>query len=81
MTFSKSTARPGEGVNIRFSASPRSLCSYGVIDKSVFLEGGDNQLSPSKALSKIQNLALREWTRIYRDRDEKCGPIPKNGKL
>ena len=67
MTFSKSEARPGEPVDILFSAKPDSLCSYGIVDKSVFLEGGDNQLSLSKAISKIQNLALDHWTGYVSD--------------
>lgn len=62
MRFSKTEARPGEDIDVTFSASADSLCSYGIIDKSVFLEGGDNQLSLSRALQRIQDLALERWT-------------------
>ncbi|XP_067934593.1 ovostatin-like [Watersipora subatra] len=78
MRFSKSEARPGEPVDLLFTASPNSLCSYGVVDKSVFLEGGDNQLSLSKALSKIKNLALQEWSGVYWSDFSQCGSLPSN---
>ncbi|XP_067935022.1 murinoglobulin-2-like [Watersipora subatra] len=80
MRFSKSDARPGEPVDLLFSASPNSFCSYGVVDKSVFLEGGDNQLSLSKALDKIQRLALQEWSGVYESELSKCGSVPTNGE-
>ncbi|XP_067934596.1 ovostatin-like isoform X3 [Watersipora subatra] len=78
MRFSKSEARPGEPVDLLFTASPNSLCSYGVVDKSVFLEGGDNQLSLSKALNSIQRLALQEWSGVYENQLSQCGPVPTN---
>lgn len=62
ISFSKQRAKPGEEVDIELKASAGSLCSYGIVDKSVFLEGGDNQLTLDKALNKIQQFNLREWS-------------------
>ncbi|XP_067934592.1 alpha-2-macroglobulin-like protein 1 [Watersipora subatra] len=78
MRFSKGEARPGEPVDLLFTASPNSLCSYGVVDKSVFLEGGDNQLSLSKALGSVQMLALHERSGVYENQPSQCGPDPTN---
>jgi len=58
MQFSKEETRFGEDISIAFTASPSSLCGYGVVDKSVFLHEGDNQLSFSKAFARKSQYTL-----------------------
>ena len=62
MKFSKEEARPGEDVGISFTASPNSLCGYGVVDKSVFLKGGNNQLTLAHAINQIRRYILYSWS-------------------
>ena len=48
MEFTPTTVRPGHAVNLRLEASPDSTCFVGMVDKSINLLGGSNQLTPSQ---------------------------------
>ncbi|KAL4228109.1 Ovostatin-like [Mactra antiquata] len=42
MTFTKPSVRPGELIDVKLSASPGSICTTTMVDKSVYLHGGLN---------------------------------------
>ena len=48
MKFNKDTVYPGNDVKFNVKASPGSICSVGVVDKSINLLAGNNQLTPEK---------------------------------
>jgi len=48
MKFDQDTVYPGNDVSFNLKASPGSLCSVGVVDKSINLLGGDHQLTPEQ---------------------------------
>lgn len=50
MDFVEKTVHPGNDVEIRLKADPGSLCSVGVVDKSINLLGGDHQITPEKVM-------------------------------
>ena len=51
MKFDKQTVYPGNEVTVNLKASPGSLCSVGVVDKSINLLGGDHQITPDQVFS------------------------------
>lgn len=54
MTFKQNNVRPGSHVDLTLKASPGSLCSTGMIDKSVYLHGGVNLLKMSDIDDKLR---------------------------
>lgn len=50
MQFSDETVLPGAETKISLSAAPGSLCSIGVVDKSVNILGGDHQITPETVI-------------------------------
>lgn len=62
MTFSTDVAHVGDNVTIDIEATPGSTCSYSVVDQSVFLAGGNNQMTLKQAIDKVQSIALSEWS-------------------
>ena len=47
--------RPGHPASIAVRAEPGSLCALGVVDKSVHIMGGNNQLTKNKVQSPLLN--------------------------
>jgi hypothetical protein len=45
-------------VQMKLKASPESLCSVSVVDKSVELLGGRNQLTPGQVLDRLATFDL-----------------------
>ena len=62
MMFDIEKGTPDTDVVMSLKASPDSLCAYGTVDKSVFLKGGDNQLSLSTISDMLQGYTLSEWS-------------------
>ncbi len=60
MEFVDEEALPGEMTKLKIQAAPGSLCGVGVVDKSVQLLGGDNQLKRSKVFSSLEKHQLSE---------------------
>ncbi|KAL5004353.1 hypothetical protein ScPMuIL_017809, partial [Solemya velum] len=50
MDFDEDSVHPGSPATLRITADPGSLCSVGVVDKSITLLGGSNQLTPKQVL-------------------------------
>lgn len=53
MSFADGPVFPGDPATLRVSASPGSLCGIGVVDKSVLLLGGQNQLTLEQVYGRI----------------------------
>lgn len=63
VNFSKDKAKPAEEVSLKVKASPNSLCSYGVLDKSVVVESGrNNQLTLAEVLDFLRNIGINEYS-------------------
>ncbi|XP_067933197.1 pregnancy zone protein-like [Watersipora subatra] len=54
MEFSKRRGNPGEDVKVSLQAAPLSLCSYKVVDKSVYLKGDSEDLTQD-AVANLRN--------------------------
>ena len=48
LNFDPAKVFPGAETVLHLQAAPESLCSVGVVDKSVHVLGGNNQVSPAK---------------------------------
>ena len=62
MSFDKARGKPGDDVKMSLKASPSSLCAFGAVDKSVYLKGGNNQLSQKTLTNMISHYSLSEYT-------------------
>ena len=58
MTFKEKTVRPGDKIEMTLTASPGSLCSASMADKSVYLHGGLNLLQTSDIDNRLQEYDL-----------------------
>ncbi|XP_033634887.1 uncharacterized protein LOC117296122 isoform X3 [Asterias rubens] len=73
MEFVDEEALPGDMTKLKIQAAPGSLCGVGVVDKSVQLLGGDNQLKRSKVFSSLEKHQLSEKDGEL-DKSEHCPP-------
>ena len=48
VSFDDTEKRPGQPTTLRVESDPQSLCAVGVVDKSVHILGGSNQLTIAK---------------------------------
>ncbi|KAL3865380.1 hypothetical protein ACJMK2_042772 [Sinanodonta woodiana] len=62
MEFASTKVRPGEETMFRLQASPNSLCSVGMVDKSVNLMGGDHQLTPAR----VETVSTKRYHHYHR---------------
>lgn len=62
LKFDIEKGTPDTDVTMSVKASPDSLCAYGTVDKSVYLKGGDNQLSQARISEMLQSYTLHEWS-------------------
>ncbi|XP_078694938.1 alpha-2-macroglobulin-like isoform X5 [Branchiostoma floridae x Branchiostoma belcheri] len=60
MSFPKTSQLPGASTKLTVKASPGSLCSVGVVDKSVHLMRSSNQLTQGKIFAELNGLDLSE---------------------
>ncbi|WAQ98097.1 A2MG-like protein [Mya arenaria] len=67
MGFNKAEARPGDEVEYLLQAAPGSLCSVGMVDKSVTLLAGDNHLSPDEVLKRVNKAKRVSTYTFYND--------------
>ncbi|KAK3608165.1 hypothetical protein CHS0354_034124 [Potamilus streckersoni] len=65
MEFVSAKVRPGEGAVFNLYASPNSLCSVGMVDKSVNLMGGAHQLTPEKVLDAVRKVQSDDHYHSY----------------
>ncbi|XP_046559069.1 LOW QUALITY PROTEIN: alpha-2-macroglobulin-like [Haliotis rubra] len=54
MAFTPSKEYPGYPTQLSLSAAPGSLCMVGVVDQSVYLLGGKNQITPKQLFSPLE---------------------------
>ncbi|KAJ8029030.1 Murinoglobulin-1 [Holothuria leucospilota] len=59
LDFSDEEVLPGSETKLKVSAEPGSLCGVGIVDKSVYVLGGDNKLTPKKLFSEF-DLSIRQ---------------------
>ncbi len=50
--FLEKKVLPGGEATLRVKAEPGSVCSIGVVDKSINILGGEHQLTPNKVHMK-----------------------------
>lgn len=61
LAWSRSKAQPGEQVDLNLSAEPESLCSLGVVDKSVeLLSSQDDDLTVDKVFELVEEFMVKE---------------------
>lgn len=48
LEFSEPEVEPGSETTLKVSAENGSLCGIGIVDKSVYVLGGENKLTPKK---------------------------------
>nr|ACF39935.1 alpha2-macroglobulin [Cristaria plicata] len=65
MEFVSAKARPGEAAAFNLYASPNSLCSVGMVDKSVNLLGGEHQLTPKKVFDEVRKVRSDNYYHSY----------------
>ncbi|XP_071112915.1 alpha-2-macroglobulin-like protein 1 [Haliotis cracherodii] len=53
MAFTPSKEYPGYPTQLSLTAAPGSLCMVGVVDKSVYVLGGKNQITPQQLFSPL----------------------------
>lgn len=53
LKFEKASIKPGTVAKYKISATPKSLCAVGAVDKSVHLLKSDNQITADKVLLLI----------------------------
>lgn len=63
MNFDTDEGQPGDEVLMTIKASPASLCAYETVDKSVHLQGGNNQLDAAKLSSVLRRYNLDKSSR------------------
>ncbi|KAL3865378.1 hypothetical protein ACJMK2_042770, partial [Sinanodonta woodiana] len=79
MEFASTKVRPGEETMFRLQASPNSLCSVGMVDKSVNLMGGDHQLTPARVLDEVKKVQTgSRYHSYWLDDDKYCKKKNKN---
>ncbi|XP_064607902.1 alpha-2-macroglobulin-like isoform X2 [Liolophura sinensis] len=70
MSFADSPVFPGDPATLQVSASPGSLCGIGVVDKSVLLLGGQNQLTLEQVMEFLRNRDPLRYPSAYLDYKE-----------
>ncbi|XP_071499850.1 pregnancy zone protein-like [Diadema antillarum] len=73
ISFSDEERMPGAETEITIRASPGSLCAVGVVDRSVHILGGDNQLKGDKIFSSLDRYQLSS-TGGYLEPSTRCEP-------
>ncbi|KAL3865817.1 hypothetical protein ACJMK2_043167 [Sinanodonta woodiana] len=73
MEFVSAKVRPGEATAFKLHASPNSLCSVGMVDKSVSLLGGQHQLTPKDVLDKVRKVqSVNRYHSYWQDDGKYC---------
>ncbi|XP_042230883.1 alpha-1-macroglobulin-like [Homarus americanus] len=73
LAWSHSRVQPGEDVNVNLSAEPQSLCSLGVVDKSVELLSSQNDdLTVDEIFKIVENSMILEWENAQSDDTKYC---------
>lgn len=67
MTFNKDKVRPGANTKMTIEATPFSLCAIGMVDESVHLLGGNNQITPDKIFKSLKQYNLQPASHIFSD--------------
>ncbi|XP_067137235.1 alpha-2-macroglobulin-like protein 1 isoform X2 [Centruroides vittatus] len=65
MKFADRKQFPGAKTSIHVSAAPQSVCSVGVVDKSVYLLEGGDVLTKSKIYDHLRTLDTSEYAHPY----------------
>ncbi|XP_060595045.1 alpha-2-macroglobulin-like [Ruditapes philippinarum] len=70
ISFDEVKVKPGANVNLNVGASPSSTCFVGMLDKSVTLLGGNNQLTPGQLFEKVKKVSRRKHHVSYWKEDK-----------
>ncbi|XP_052100569.1 alpha-2-macroglobulin-like isoform X3 [Mytilus californianus] len=70
MKFDQDTVYPGNEVNINLKAAPGSLCSVGVVDKSINLLAGNHQITPDQIFGRFKEPNI--YTSYWQDDKKYC---------
>ncbi|KAL4228080.1 Alpha-2-Macroglobulin [Mactra antiquata] len=68
--FDESSVRPGDDLNYKIKASAGSTCFVGMVDKSVMLLGGSNQVTPKQVFDKVSQVS-RQYFYQYTGGDDR----------
>lgn len=81
MTFNKNNVKPGSNTKMTIGATPFSLCAIGMVDKSVHLLGGNNQITPDKIFENLKHYKLQPASHLFSDREhcQNYSPFPPPG--
>ncbi|XP_050400640.1 alpha-1-macroglobulin isoform X3 [Patella vulgata] len=72
MEFTEEQVLPGATTGIKLEAAPGSLCSIGIVDKSVNILGGDHQITPEKLLKKLDEFSVSRYGYNYFSDKDYC---------
>ncbi|CAC5364876.1 unnamed protein product [Mytilus coruscus] len=70
MKFDQDTVYPGNEVNVNLKAAPGSLCSVGVVDKSINLLAGNHQITPDQIFGRFKEPNV--YTSYWQDDKKYC---------
>ncbi|XP_071167643.1 alpha-2-macroglobulin-like isoform X4 [Mytilus edulis] len=70
MKFDQDTVYPGNEVNVNLKAAPGSLCSVGVVDKSINLLAGNHQITPDQIFGRFKEPYM--YTSYWQDDKNYC---------
>ncbi|KAL5004830.1 hypothetical protein ScPMuIL_018286 [Solemya velum] len=79
MNFDENSVYPGSPATLRITADPGSLCSVGVVDKSITLLGGSNQLTPKQVFEKLQSIDREPYYHYGLEDREYCAKKESGG--
>ncbi|XP_042877971.1 alpha-2-macroglobulin-like isoform X7 [Penaeus japonicus] len=73
LVWSSAKVQPGEQATLDLSAAPQSICSLGVVDKSVELLSSQNdELTLDKVFDIVENSMIKEWELTQADDYDYC---------
>ncbi|GAB1609825.1 pregnancy zone protein-like [Argonauta hians] len=69
MNFNKDSAKPQQHVKLSVKAAAKSRCAIAMVDKSVHILGGDNQITKEKVFQKMEKYNL---PRVIPGKNKRC---------
>ncbi|XP_063955398.1 uncharacterized protein LOC129261791 [Lytechinus pictus] len=71
LDFGESEVKPNDETTLDVTADPDSLCGVGVVDKSVYVLGGDNSMTKDSLFDSIRRYQLGRYGGVY-DYGSRC---------
>ncbi|XP_063614627.1 murinoglobulin-2-like [Penaeus indicus] len=79
LVWSAARVQPGEQATLDLSAAPQSICSLGVVDKSVELLSSENDhLTLKKVFDIVENAMVKDWELKQANDYEYCRKMPED---